>query len=177
MERIVAGIHTIEQHLEAIKETPEAYRPPRCPHCGLKILWQHGHYERKADRRPGQFSLNPVPICRYCCSGCRRTCSRLPACIAPRRWYDWSVQQAHLERQLNERPDSHGAHCAVPDRRTAGRWWNWLQKNSVLFEFHLRARCADLGRAADFGAFWRRVFESMGLVQAMALLDQQISVP
>ncbi len=51
MQRIVAGIETIEQHLEAIKQTPEAYRPPCCPHCGLKILWQHGHYERKADRR------------------------------------------------------------------------------------------------------------------------------
>ena len=146
MERIVAGIHTIEQHLEAIKETPEAYRPPRCPHCGLKILWQHGHYERKADRRPGQFSLNPVPICRYCCSGCRRTCSRLPACIAPRRWYNWSVQQGVLEQRLNERPGHHGAHGNRPDRRTAARWWDWLQKNSLLFEFHLRARCAELGR-------------------------------
>jgi len=101
MQRIVAGIDTIKQHLEAIKQTPEAYRPPCCPHCGLKTLWQHGHYERKADRRAGQDSLNPVPICRYCCSGCRRTCSRLPACIAPRRWYDWSVQQALLAQRLN----------------------------------------------------------------------------
>ena len=177
MERIVAGIHTIEQHLEAIKETPEAYRPPRCPHCGLKILWQHGHYERKADRRPGQFSLNPVLICRYCCSGCRRTCSRLPACIAPRRWYNWSVQQGVLEQRLNERPGHHGAHGNRPDRRTAARWWDWLQKNSLLFEFHLRARCAELGRAVDFAAFWSRLFASMGLVQAMTLLDQQMSVP
>ena len=174
MQRIVAGIDTIEQHLEAVKQTPEVYRPPCCPHCGLKILWQHGHYERKADRRAGQVSLNPVPICRYCCSGCRRTCSRLPACIAPRRWYNWSVQQGVLEQRLSGAPERH---CGGPDRRTAGRWWDWLQKKSLLFEFHLRARCAELGRAGDFGTFWRRVFEFMGLAQAMTLLDQQMSVP
>jgi hypothetical protein len=40
--------------LRQSRQTPEAYRPPCCPHCGLKILWQHGHYERKADRRAGQ---------------------------------------------------------------------------------------------------------------------------
>ena len=177
MQRIVAGIETIEQHLEAVKQPPEVYRPPCCPHCGLKILWRHGHYERKADRRVGQVSLNPVPICRYCCSGCQRTCSRLPACIAPRRWYDWSVQQDALKRRLNELPDSHGGHGHPADRRTAGRWWDWLQKKSLLFEFHLRARYAELGRATDFGAFWRRVFEFMGLAQAMTLLDQQMSVP
>ena len=177
MQRIVAGIETIEQHLEAVRQAPEVYRPPCCPHCGLKILWPHGHYERKADRRAGQVSLNPIPICRYRCSGCRRTCSRLPACIAPRRWYDWSVQQAHLERQLSERSDQRRALGSLPDRRTAGRWWDWLQKSSLLFEFHLRARCAELGRAADFGAFWRRVFESMGLVQAMTLLDQELNIP
>ena len=120
MQRIVAGIDTIKQHLEAIKQTPEAYRPPCCPHCGLKILWQHGHYERKADRRAGQDSLNPVPICRYCCSGCRRTCSRLPACIAPRRWYDWSVQQAVLAQGVSGSPHRAGAHGAAPERRPSG---------------------------------------------------------
>ncbi|MEF8721097.1 MAG: hypothetical protein V5B30_00250 [Candidatus Accumulibacter delftensis] len=124
MQRIVAGIDTIEQHLEAVRQTPEVYRPPCCPHCGLKILWSHGHYERKADRRAGQVSLNPIPICRYCCSGCRRTCSRPPACIAARRWHDWSVQQAHLERLLRERADQRRALGSPPDRRTAGRWWD-----------------------------------------------------
>ena len=176
MQRIVAGIDTIEQHLEAIKQTPEAYRPSCCPHCGLKILWQHGHYERKADRRAGQDSLNPVPICRYCCSGCRRTCSRLPACIAPRRWYDWSVQQAVLAQRLSGSPHRPGAPGAAPERRTAGRWC-WLQERRLLFEFHLRARFADLGRTVDGSAFWRRVFESIGLAQAMIWLDREISVP
>jgi len=86
MNRIVASVTTLEQHVEAVEQTPEIYRPLCCPHCGIKIVWQHGCYTRKADRRQdGDGSLNPVPILRYCCSGCRRTCSRLPLCIAPRR--------------------------------------------------------------------------------------------
>ena len=93
MHRIVAGITTLEQHLEVLSSQPETYRPRCCPHCGLKILWQHGRYSRKADRRITRPLLDPVPICRYRCAGCRRTCSRLPECIAPRRWYHWLVQQ------------------------------------------------------------------------------------
>ena len=64
------GITSLEHRCKAIIETPEVYRPPCCPHCGLKVLWRHGYYYRKADRRPdGETSLNPVPIGRYCCSG------------------------------------------------------------------------------------------------------------
>ena len=82
MQRIVSSITPLEQHCNAVSQTPEVYRPPACPRCGLKVLWRHGYYYRKADRgrREGP-SLNPVPICRYCCSGCKRTCSRLPLCI------------------------------------------------------------------------------------------------
>jgi len=55
--------------------------------------------------------------------------------------------------------------------------WCWLQERRLLFEFHLRARFADLGRTVDGSAFWRRVFESIGLAQAMIWLDREISVP
>jgi hypothetical protein len=79
------------------------------------------------------------------------------------------VQQARPGTAAERTPRSPRRTRRRPDRRTAGRWWDWLQKNSLLFEFHLRARFAELGRAVDFGAFWRRVFESMGLVQAMTL--------
>ncbi len=101
MSRIVASVSTLEQHVDGVKQTPQIYRPRSCPHCGVKSVWQHGCYTRKADRRAGgEGSLNPVPILRYRCSGCRRTCSRLPRCIAPRRWYDWSVQQGALDAVL-----------------------------------------------------------------------------
>jgi len=178
MNRIVASVTTLEQHIEAVKQTPEMYRPLCCPHCGIKIVWQHGCYYRKADRRAsGECSLNPVLILRYCCSACRRTCSRLPLCIAPRRWHNWSVQQSVLEQLLNGFSLRHCARCSVADRRTIGRWWHWLGDCGQTFEFHLRSRVPELGRAAGRGDFWRQVFKSMGLAAAMALLDQEMIVP
>ena len=102
MKRIVAGITSLEQHLQTMRESPEVYRPAACPHCGIKIVWVHGLYHRKADLcHRGEASLNPVPILRYCCSACRRTCSRLPECIAPRRWYNWFLQQIGLRAVLD----------------------------------------------------------------------------
>jgi DNA-directed RNA polymerase subunit N (RpoN/RPB10) len=178
MNRIVASVTTLLQHVEAVKQTPEIYRPLSCPHCGIKIVWQHGYYTRKADRRQqGEDSLNPVPILRFCCSACRRTCSRLPLCIAPRRWYDWSAQQGALDGLLNGDSLRGCARAEVRDRRTVGRWWNWLQERGQTFESHLRARLPELGRIAGFVDFWRHVFKSMGLAAAMALLDWELIVP
>jgi len=89
MNRIVASILTLQQHLNSLASSPVIYRPTFCPHCSFGKLWCHGCYERKADRlAPTSKSLNPIPIPRFICSGCRRSCSRLPECIAPRRWYD-----------------------------------------------------------------------------------------
>jgi transposase-like protein len=178
MNRIVSSVTTLLQHIEAIKQTPEIYRPLACPHCGIKIVWQHGYYTRKADRHhDSDDSLNPVPICRYRCSACRRTCSRLPLCIAPRRWYNWSVQQSALEALLNGDSLRGCARTQVRDRRTIGRWWHWLANRRQTFEFHLRTRLPELGRVADFADIWRQVFKSMGLAATMALLDQEMIVP
>ena len=177
MRRIVIGITSLEQHIEAIKASPERYRPRCCPHCGIKILRRHGYHYRKSDRRREHASLNPVPICRYRCSGCQRTCSRLPECIAPRRWYDWSVQQEALKPRLKGGSEGPCADGGGPDERTVDRWWQWLKARGDLFEFHLRARFAELGRAAGFDAFWRRVFATLGLARAMAILDHELIVP
>jgi hypothetical protein len=51
MRRIVAGITSLEEHLEMIRHKPEAYRPLSCPHFGIKQLRQHGYCCRKAERR------------------------------------------------------------------------------------------------------------------------------
>ena len=177
MRRIVAGITTLEEHLETIRQKPEVYRPLSCPHCGIKHLRQHGYYYRKADRRVTRPLLNPVPICRYRCAGCRRTCSRLPECIAPRRWYHWLVQQHSLSDRLNGTPAECGADDGAPAARSVSRWWWWLQDRGQVFAFHLRARFPELGRASEFGAFWRLVFATLGLPRAMAWLDREISVP
>ena len=97
MQRIVPAILSLQQHRDSLEREPVIYWPVACPHCGLATLWGHGCYERKADRRPEPSgSLNPVFIPRFFCQGCRQTCSRLPECIAPRRWYGWAVQQVVL---------------------------------------------------------------------------------
>ena len=97
MGRIVPGVCSLKQHREALAEEPGRYRPERCPRCGKAGLWAHGAYPRKADREGvAAASHNPVAIPRFFCPCCRGTCSRLPECVAPRRWYGWARQQGVL---------------------------------------------------------------------------------
>jgi len=178
MQRIVSSITTLEQHCNAVSQTPEVYRPSACPHCGLKVLWRHGHYYRKADRRQhGEPSLNPVPICRYCCSGCRHTCSRLPLCIAPRRWHDWVVQQGVLLLLLSGCSLHRCSRCTRLERRTVRRWRDWLHARTDTFAFFLRNRFPEWGRSADGALFWRAVLKQMPLAEVMAWLDRDLIVP
>ncbi len=178
MHRIVPTVTTLPQHFHAIEQTPDVYRPPRCPHCGLGVLWRHGCYSRKADRhRQGGPSRNPVPIRRYCCAGCRRTCSRLPLCIAPRRWHDWSVQHQALHRLICGWSLHRTCDHTCLARRTVRRWRDWLVRRSEKFAFHLRSRFAHLGRAVDRCSFWKNVLDDMPLGRAMAWLDLDLCVP
>jgi hypothetical protein len=184
MNRIVAGITSLEQHKQTLSQTPNLYRPSACPHCGIKAVWPHGHYHRKADLcHRGEANLNPVPIPRYCCSACGRTCSRLPECIAPRRWYNWNLQQIGLIASLKPpepirlpREESLTL-CPAPVRRTLQRWRHWLQERTPPFRQALISRFPELGRTVDEGAFWHRVFNTLGLSLAMAWLNPEMSVP
>lgn len=177
MQRIVAGITSLEQHEERLEQTPEIYRPPCCPHCGIKVVWRHGCYHRKADMyNRGDANRNPVPILRYCCSACQRTCSRLPECIAPRRWYHWGVQEVALRSTLKS-VASPPSPYPTPARRTVGRWHHWLQERTLTFRFLLTRRFPDLGRIGDDTGFWLGVFDTLGLSRAMAWCDQAVSVP
>ena len=178
MHRIVASITTLDQHLDAVATDSDVYRPRVCPHCNLGGVWRHGCYHRKADRSRGSGeSRNPVAVLRFLCRGCLRTCSRLPACIAPRRWYDWAVQQVVLLVLLSG-SSLHGCcRCTGFDRRTARRWGDWLKERSETFAFFLRSRFAQLGRSADHDSFWSNVINTMSLAQAMAWLDRDLIVP
>jgi len=173
MPRILPGITSLMQHLERLDLEPEAYRPCCCPHCHKAGVWCHGHYRRKADwvGTNGEYQ-DPVPIPRFYCPHCRRTCSRLPACIAPRRWYPWVLQQAvfilllagHSIRSVSRR------HRA--SRHTISRWWRCLKARHLEYAFHLRSRFASLGRHASLHAFWMACFDQMTLSEAMEWLDR-----
>ena len=147
-------------------------------------MWRHGCYHRKADRGAGGGagagggeSLNPVLVLRFLCRACERTCSRLPACIAPRRWYDWLVQQAVLLLLLGGGSVRECARCTGRARSTVRRWRDWLHERGECFAFFLRSRLPELGRWAEFESFWRNVIDGLSLQQAMVLLDRDLIVP
>ena len=177
MHRIVASITTLDQHLETLGTNAEVYRPQACPHCRLGGLWRHGCYHRKADRSAGGESRNPVAVLRFICRECLRTCSRLPLCSAPRRWYDWAMQQVVLALLLAGCSVHLCCRCTCRARRTVRRWRDWLDDRSERFAFFLRTRFAQLGRSADRESFWRHVLDSLSLGQAMAWLDRDLIVP
>ena len=88
------------------------------------------------------------------------------------------MQQAALEQRLKGCPEEDScADGGGPDERTVDRWWQWLKARGDVFEFHLRARFAVLGRAAGCRIFWRQVFATLSLARAMAVLDHEMSVP
>jgi transposase-like protein len=178
MHRIVAGIVSLAQHLELVAAAPQRYRPAHCPHCQADRPGRHGCYWRKADRRTdAEPSLNPVAVLRFRCRSCRRTCSRLPECIAPRRWYDWAMQQAVLLLLLTGCSVRECAACTGRARRTVRRWGAWLTERGGVFAYFLRSRFAELGRAGEGPTFWLGVLQEMSLSRAMAWLDMEVDVP
>jgi len=173
MYRILPAIESLDQHLYHLEQHPEAYRPERCPHCGMGGVWRHGHYWRKADRdgEDGVY-LDPVPIPRFYCHHCQTTCSRLPGCIAPRRWYLWVVQQTALVLLLSGYSLHEVARMHRPGRRTLGRWWRGLKKRFQADSFRLCSRFAELGRHLCFASFWSACLERMSLADAMGWLER-----
>ncbi|MDP1756583.1 MAG: hypothetical protein Q8L38_03935 [Pseudohongiella sp.] len=178
MNRILGVITTLDQHFDEVANGGDVYRPVNCPYCQAGGLWRHGCYCRKADRTSsGDASRNPVPILRFLCRSCERTCSRLPACIAPRRWFDWNVQQVIL---LMLMAGVSLWQCCLQTGRalsTVRRWRDWISTRSDNFEFFLRSRFPELGRAPEPDAFWRQVMNTISLSQAMAWLNQYLVVP
>jgi transposase-like protein len=179
MQRIVPAILSLAQHQDVLEREPVTYRPAACPHCGLARLWGHGCYVRKADRqREPSGSMNPVSIPRFYCQGCRQTCSRLPECVAPKRWYGWALQQVVLLCLLGGGSLHQAAAQGGVDRHTVRRWWRWLHDRSATFGFWLRSRFPERGRAVDIAGFWTGCLASMPLSQAMAWLDRDgVTVP
>jgi len=171
--RILPGINLLKQHLLELKLHPESYRPDYCPHCGINGIWNHGHYLRKADREgeDGTY-LDPVPIPRYYCIHCKRSCSRLPSCIPPHRWYLWVVQQAVLTAVLSGTSFRRTAHEHPPAHRTIARWMRWLENSFTQHSLHLQSRFSVLGRHDSLASFWLACFQKMSLAEAVTWLER-----
>lgn len=187
LQFIVSLILSLPQHRQEIDSDPQKYRPSKCPHpqCGRAGgLWLHGHYKRQVrgkakrdcehERAQGEEILVPRFRCRYC----RQTCSSLPSCVPPRRWYIWEVQAAVLALLLEGGSLNECARQFLPSRRTARRWWRWLEARHALFADRLRSRWPDLGRAAGWRELWERCMAMQPLSEAMAELARQgVAVP
>jgi transposase-like protein len=145
MSRMLPGIESLEQHRELLKSNPDAYKPERCPRCNKAGLHHHGQYERNAPRGEGlALALGRLIILRFFCPACRRTCSRLPACLSPRRPYWWRPQQAVLERLRAGESVRQVAREMLPSRHTIGRWRQWIAKEFDLHRLHLRSSTRNL---------------------------------
>jgi hypothetical protein len=172
MFTILPGIASLVHHLQHLVEAKEDYRPRRCPSCNFGRLWCHGSYDRKADRTASpETSLNPVPIPRFYCPSCERTCSTLPECIPPRRWYLWAVQQALLVLLCAGVSLAKASHDLLPCEATLGRWWRGWQADFPVHGSVLRQRFPDLGRSAEGPlAFWENALALLSFDQAMRLV-------
>jgi transposase-like protein len=179
MRIIVAGITCLTQYLSLLHESVDSTRPERCFHCGLSKPRCHGHYDRKADRENAHpDSLNPIPIQRFYCPNCKHTCSILPECIPPHRWYLWCVQQAVMVYLLSGMSLQSVAKHAQLSRSTCRRWWSHFKDRFLQHHDTLCAKVSELGRSVDFNAFWRCCLDKISLGHAMWVChDTGVTIP
>ena len=179
MRPILAGICSLGQYLELIEINPESLRPEKCPHCSHPHPNFHGHYERKSDREnpPGE-SLNPIPIYRFCCPNCKRTCSTLPECIPPRRWYLWITQQIAVLLYFTNASFEKTSQEVIPSSQTIRRWFNRLAEKFQCHASMLKSAFSWLGYTSEVIPFWQAWCAKKSLSTAMRLLNNNdVAIP
>lgn len=178
MPLILSEIHNLDQHISTFLNDPDRYRPSQCPHCGKSGLWLHGVYYRQAACEKGVGTS--APIQRFLCSGCEHTCSVLPETIPPRRWYHWFVQQVafqllmmgHSLLDVCKRMSILLPNPRTPDPSTLYRWRRQCREQFPEQHFHLCSQFPELGRCANYQAFWHACLDLMSLSRAMLHLHQ-----
>lgn len=170
MTHIFADILSLVQYIHIHKHEPEKLDLKNCLYCGKSNPWRHGGYSREADRiNPSSTSLNPVFIQRYYCPSCHKTCSVLPECIPPRRWYLWDLQQVIYLLYLSGMSAYAIAKTTQPSRQTIKRW---ILRFVEQFRLHKDTLCTYfcvLGRAINMTDFWQTTLQMMHLSAAMRL--------
>jgi transposase-like protein len=168
---ILAGFTTLIQYKnKAEYSLDEIFRPERCPSCGKSNPWRHGTYPRESDRiNPSSESLNSILIYRYYCPACGKTCSVLPECIPPRRWYLWETQQAAILLFLLNGSARAVEKQVKPSRHTIKRWVAWLITQFNLHKDVLCTHFPSFGLFTEPVGFWKHVFDKISLSTAMRL--------
>lgn len=178
MAFILSGIHTLNQHLSTWLSNPQAYKPNHCPHCFSTHLWAHGCYERKAQCEIQANSGCSVPIPRFLCAICKRTCSTLPEFIPPRRWYYWLVQQLALSllliggSLLSVWFSLFDRHPRGPSQSTLQRWFANLKHQHHEHHFCLCSVMPELGYTPNFTDFWQACLQKIPLSSAMVMVHR-----
>lgn len=176
MANIVAGMLSIMQYVTSLKSDPEKYCLEYCPYpgCGKSGLWCHGCRYRKADRENNdQSSMNPVPILRFYCPTCKHTCSLLPECIPPLRWYLWLIQQIAISLFFSGLSFNKISQKILPSRWTISRWIKKLGEQFNIHALHLKTKWSWLGYHTSLKKFWPTLLEKMDLSHAMLFLNNQ----
>jgi hypothetical protein len=170
MAIILPKVHSLEQHIQQLQSDPESYRPQQCPGCGHTSVWCHGYYHRHPGRH-GKVceSLNPIPIPRFICARCQLSCSVLPECISPRRWYLWSIQQVMLMRLL---PGALSVEQSLPHVRSIWRWWARLRERFKPHQFKFASLVLTLGQHDSATDFWHDCLSRWRLSSAMLFIQQ-----
>lgn len=176
---ILAGISTLKQYIECTSQDFSNCKPECCPHCGHNVLHAHGHYPRQADRKNKlEDSFNPVNIPRFRCAKCRRTCSVLPECLSPRRWYDWETQELALTKYVNGSSYNQIAKGSQPSRTTIARWMKGFAERFVIHADHLRQKIQSLCLFSEWKSFWGHCLTKISLAIAMCSLhNAKIIIP
>lgn len=176
MASIVSGILSLTQYLTSLETTPKLYYLECCPHpdCGKSGLWRHGFRFRKSDREHDeQSTMNPIPILRLYCPSCGHTCSLLPECIPPFRWYLWLIQQAAIKLYFDGLSFNNISQKIGPSRWTISRWLKRLGDQFNTQALHLKSKWSWLGYQSSLKEFWRALFDKMDLSYAMLFLNNQ----
>ncbi len=179
MRLIVAEIYSLVQYLKLIEVNLERLRPTECPHCFCPKLHFHGHYHRKSDREsPPGANLNPIPIFRFFCPDCKRTCSTLPECIPPRRWYIWKIQQAAILLYFANGSFEETSKEVIPSGQTIRRWVGRLAEKFKLHASKLKSAFSWLGYTNELIHFWQAWCGKHRLSTAMLFLNNNdVAVP
>lgn len=174
MPHIVANILSLAQHLSILNTNPKKYYINQCPCCGKLGLRGHGYRYRKSDRENnGSANLNPIPIRRLYCPTCKRTCSILPECIPPLRWYLWRIQQITIALYFSGESFNKISQKVLPSRWTISRWVKRLKNQFELHALHLKSKWTWLGYKISLSELWMDLFKKINFSYAMLFLNSQ----